>query len=112
MRTMLGEPLFTPGDATLIYRSAAADRQLFAAELTMLPDVRVLHLTGPRRDADSWLPAGYLGADHDVLRELAPEVTDSDVYLCGPPGWVASVKRAARRAGVRRHQLHTEEFAW
>ena len=41
-----------------------------------------------------------------------PDITDHDVYLCGPGPWIAAVKRALRRCGVKRVQIHSEEFAW
>ena len=74
--------------------------------------IRVVHLPGARRADDSWLPAGYSGTDEDALTELAPAIAHSDIYLCGPHAWLAAAKRAARRAGAGRHQLHSEEFAW
>ncbi len=43
---------------------------------------------------------------------LAPDITRSDVFVCGPPRWITAVKRAARHAGVARHDIHTEDFAW
>ncbi|BBZ28821.1 oxidoreductase [Mycolicibacterium madagascariense] len=114
LHAMLDAAHFAPGEATLVYRCRPDGRALFAAELEELTDVRVVRLVGHRRSPHSWLPVDddHPGADHVVLGELAPHIAHSDVYLCGPPGWVTSVKRAARQAGVRRNALHVEEFSW
>ena len=45
------------------------------------------------------------------LRERVPDLSERDVYLCGPPGMVAAIRASLRRAGVSRRQLHVERFA-
>jgi ferredoxin-NADP reductase len=75
--------------------------------------VRVVYLLGPRADRASWLPR-TLAAVGDVaaLRQVAPHVADSHVYVCGPDAWTVATRAAAESAGVRTDQLHTEQFAW
>jgi ferredoxin-NADP reductase len=34
------------------------------------------------------------------------------VYVCGPPGWTAAVRRTLVEAGLPAARLHVEEFAW
>jgi predicted ferric reductase len=40
----------------------------------------------------------------------APDLLDRDVYLCGPPGLAAAVRRSLRQAGLPVAQLHEERF--
>lgn len=60
-------------------------------------------LLGTRRDVQ---------LDARALRHLAPDIARSDVYVCGPEGFLASVRRAAESAGVPERRFHTEEFAF
>jgi ferredoxin-NADP reductase len=50
--------------------------------------------------------------DSTVLRHLVPDITDHDVYVCGPDAWTSAVLASARQAGVPAGQLHSERFAW
>jgi ferredoxin-NADP reductase len=36
---------------------------------------------------------------------------DRDVFLCGPPGMSAAVRRSLAELGLPRQQLHEERFA-
>ena len=84
-----------------------------AARNAVAAGAGALHIH-PRRADGSWLPAGS-GRDQDdveMLKDLVPDVADSDIFVCGPPAWITSVTRAARRAGAARDQIHTEDFAW
>lgn len=61
-------------------------------------------MTGPRHE-DRWVSIGY--ADHD-LSTLAPNLGDSDVFVCGPDEFVDSVLAEARSLGVAPEQCHEE----
>jgi len=57
--------------------------------------------------------ADYSGrTDLDRLKELVPDVAESDVYICGPTTWTHSVEKTMKAAGVDARQIHAEEFAW
>lgn len=107
-----------PGEVTLVHRVRDRETRLFAAEVDALAQesgVRVVVLAGRRRAAYSWLPEGLDDPDDtetEALLRLAPDLLTSDLLLCGPPGWSDAVGRAAKRAGVRRRDLHREDFAW
>ena len=45
------------------------------------------------------------------LHELVPDLTERDIYVCGPPGMATFLERNVRAAGVPRRQLHIERFA-
>ncbi|MFE7777254.1 ferric reductase-like transmembrane domain-containing protein [Streptomyces sp. NPDC057445] len=48
----------------------------------------------------------------DAIAGLVPGLPAHDVYLCGPPGMTAAAKTALGRAGVPRHRIHHESFAF
>jgi predicted ferric reductase len=50
--------------------------------------------------------------DADSLRQLAPAIQDSDVYVCGPDGFSKGVMGAAQSLGMRADQIHEETFAF
>jgi len=64
----------------------------------------VLHeLFGSRREAR---------IDTESLRRLVPDLPQRDVYVCGPPAFVADVERTVRRLGVPDEAVHHEAFAY
>ena len=50
-----------------------------------------------------------LSAAH--LRELAPDVAEREVFLCGPPAMTHVIEKSVRGAGVPRAFVHVERFA-
>ena len=102
------------GDAVLIQRFG--EQPLFDRELRVLVEERGLELVrlpGSRRSPDSWLGAGFDRLDDaEALRSLVPDILERDVFLCGPPPWIESVRRAATAAGLAPTQLHVEKFGW
>jgi ferredoxin-NADP reductase len=117
MRALLEDSPFAPGETTLLYRYTRTEHAVFADELTAIAarrGVELHFLPGPRRAGGSWLPTDpQRGTDDaETLKLLVPDITDCDIYACGPPDWLRSVRRSVHRAGARRDQLHTEEFAW
>jgi len=114
--SLLGELPYRPGEATLIYRARNESEVAFRAELDWFAarrGVRIVYLLGPRATRPSWLPAQF--ADHgdaDALREIAPQIARSHVYVCGPDAWTEAARTAAKAAGVEGGHLHTELFSW
>ncbi|WP_405059708.1 ferric reductase-like transmembrane domain-containing protein [Kribbella sp. NBC_01505] len=114
-RAMLADTGYGPGDATLIYRYTDAEHAIFRTELTELAEQRgfeLILLPGRRRDDGSWLPMDADGTDTDVLLRCVPDIADRDVFACGPVPWLRSVRRSARRAGVKTCDFHHEDYAW
>jgi predicted ferric reductase len=113
---LLGELPYGPGEATLVYRARSAAEVAFPAELDWFArhrGVRIAYLLGPRASRPSWLPAANADhADADALRQIAPVVARSHVYVCGPQQWTEAARAAARDAGVPADRLHTELFSW
>lgn len=105
-----------PGDITILYRLRDEDDASLLAEVREIAQRRGhnLHvLAGKRGNANSWLPATDRDIpDHARLSVLAPWVSESDVYICGPSAWTKTVIKSLERAGTPAAQIHAEEFAW
>jgi predicted ferric reductase len=120
LRALLEDLSYDVGGATLIYRARSEADLTFRAELDTLAErrgARVVYLTGPRavrqNGTPSWLPdsLGHL-SDEDALHWLVPDLSDHDVFICGPDGWTEAARTAVARAGVAREHIHEERFAW
>ena len=98
-----------PGDITLLYRTATADDIVLKRELDWIAGQRgalVHYLVGPpRRGANDHLSASRLS-------RLVPDITDRDVFLCGPEPMMAAAERSLRQLGVPRRHIHVESFVF
>ena len=105
-----------PGDITIIYRVRNYEDAALRNELEQVArhrGFRLYVLPGNRGTANSWLPAQFNDLpDHTRLLEMAPHVSESDVYICGPAAWTKSVEKSLSRVGTPVNQIHAEEFAW
>ena len=105
-----------PGDINIVYRLRNTDDAALVDELTELSQRRGFKLTlleGGRGNANSWLPAHPENLpDHARISVIAPWISESDVFICGPAAWTRSVKKSLTRAGTPDNQIHAEEFAW
>jgi ferredoxin-NADP reductase len=54
--------------------------------------------------------AGDLSAA--TLERLVPDISERDVFVCGPPAMVEATSANLRAAGVPRRQIVTERFAY
>src|SRR4029079_12569946 len=95
------------GDVVVVYRALADDDLIFKRELDQLA-------------ARSGLVVHYVVGDHrrpgarllsrSPRGELVRDVTDRDVFVCGPPAMTDAISRNLRSAGVPRRRLHLERF--
>jgi predicted ferric reductase len=97
------------GDLVVVYRVIKEEDAIFGEELGALArdrGFRLIYVFG-----DHAAPGGerLLSAEH--LRELVPDITERDVYVCGPPGMTRIIEKNVRRAAVPRRQIHIERFA-
>ena len=99
-----------------VYLERYSESPLFAKEIDKLARDRgltVLRLKGPRRAANSWLPASAgTAGDAYTLKYWVPDIVERDVYVCGPEGWTNAVTNTLARLGVPDDNIHTESFAW
>ena len=109
IRSLLEVTTAHPADTVVILRASGPENLVLLDELRELCDDRgsALHLmTGPRHE-DRWVSLGYAGHD---LATLAPDLEDSDVFVCGPGGFVDSALAEARGLGVSPEQCHEERL--
>ncbi|GAB1641078.1 ferric reductase-like transmembrane domain-containing protein [Krasilnikovia sp. MM14-A1259] len=106
IRALLDDPTLT-GDIVVLYRVHTEADAVLLAEMRAIADARGarLHLltgrTGPGNQPLS--PGG--------LHSLVPDITERDVYVCGPVAMTDAVVRSLRSLGVPRRQVHAERFA-
>ena len=105
-----------PGDITMIYRTRDNSDAALLTELAQIADVRgheLRVLEGPRANPKSWLPSGHGNiADFQRVKLIAPQIAESDVFICGPVAWTRSVEKSLHQLGIPAKQIHAEEFAW
>jgi predicted ferric reductase len=97
-------------DAVVLYRVVSSDDIVFFEELDDLAvdrGIRVHYVVG---DHTSEAGKELLSPKH--LRELVPDLGEREVYVCGPPAMIAVLDHNLRHAGVSRHHLHVENFAF
>ena len=97
-------------DAIVLYRVVTDAEAVLRDELEELAHATgaALHvLVGDHTTEEG---AALLSPAH--LRELVPDISRRDVFLCGPPGMVTTVKKSIRAVGVPRARIHTERFAY
>jgi predicted ferric reductase len=93
------------GHAVVIHRVATERDAVLHDELRELAHAKGAELylvTGPAIP-DKLAPA--------ELARLVPDIAGRDVYLCGPPGMTAAVRRSLRELGVPGTQIHFERFS-
>jgi ferredoxin-NADP reductase len=115
IRALLESTPFAPGHATVILRGHSEKELYLGKEIMDLCQRRgatLYHLTGRRpAGVEAWLPADATRSGYR-LGSYVPNITDADVYVCGPASWAQNVLKDARAAGVRNEQLHYERFDW
>jgi ferredoxin-NADP reductase len=97
------------GDVVIIHRVRSESETVFADELPGIARARGLKLHYVVGDHEG--PGGEELLSPLQLHELVPDLLERAVYLSGPPGMIAAMRRSLRRAGVARRRLHVERFA-
>jgi predicted ferric reductase len=99
------------GELVLVYRARAERHIVFREELDALAAVRgarVEYLVGRRGSRD--LPNDPLSPQ--ALLELIPDLTERDVYLCGPIPMMDRLEGSLAAVGVPSDRVHAERFAF
>jgi len=97
-----------PRGTVVIYRASSTDDLIFREELDWLADARdcyVYYVIGSRTDPG---PRRVMTATG--MRELVPDISRRDVYLCGPEGHVSAATRVLHRLRVPKRQIHLDPF--
>jgi predicted ferric reductase len=108
LRTLF-EELSALTDVTLIYRVISRSDIIFEEELRDIErrTGATLHLLVG--DHHTRKGAALLGPQN--LVNLAPEIADSDVYICGPAAMMDATRQALDQLGIPEEQIHDERFA-
>ena len=105
-----------PGDVTIIYRLRDQADASLLEEVREIARRRGFHLhvlDGKRGVGTSWMNVDdYRRSDRERLELMAPDIKNSDVYICGPTPWTHSVVKTLREIGTEERLIHAEEFAW
>ena len=116
IRTLAESMAARPGDITVIYRVRKEEDASLLAEIKEICRRRsfaLYVLPGPRGNKTSWLnDDGTKVPDVARLTIMAPHVSESDVYICGPQAWTNRVIKTVRKAGTPVDCVHSEEYAW
>jgi predicted ferric reductase len=94
------------GDIVVLYRVRSEDDAVLVDEVRTLVADRGgrLHLLTGRRGE------GSPPFEPDSLRALVPDITERDVYVCGPPAMTSAVLSALHSLKVPHLQVHAERF--
>ena len=105
-----------PGDVTIVYRTNDERDAALLDEVKRISSERGHRLavvTGERGATGGFFPADAAGTpEYAQLIAIAPNLLDSDVYVCGPAPWSKLVKAGLNKLRVPKTQIHIEEFAW
>lgn len=119
IRSLAQQLASKPGDLTIIYRANTEQDAALADELVEISEKRgheLKILTGPRDRHVPWLPEQRVRSkqkpDYILLSELAPDILESDIYICGPSQWTNALVQTVSKLSIPKHQVHIEEFAW
>ncbi len=116
VRALLEGTDVAPGRGTVILRAGRPEELYLLDEVVALcraKGVRLYTLVGHRgHDGEGralWVPEQHAGVR---LADLAPNLADADVYVCGPDAAADLVVADAAAAGVPADRIHQERFAW
>ncbi len=116
IRALAESMVAKPGDLTIIYRTRNNSDAALLNELQKIAEVRghtLQVLEGSRGSGNSWLPASSTNEpDFQRVKAIAPDIAESDVFICGPTAWTRSVEKSLKQIGLSSNQVHAEEFAW
>ncbi len=105
VRAMLEEQM--AGDVVVLYRVRSEHDAVLLNEVRDLVAARGgrLHLLTGRTGA------GVRPFEPQGLRHLVPDITERDVYVCGPPAMTDAVLSALRGLRMPAGQVHAEKFS-
>ena len=105
LRAML-EDLPSRTDVVVLLRASTVNDLIHrreVAELVAQRRGRLYEVVGPRHQ---------VRFDARTLSRIVPDISDRDVYVCGPDGFSSEVARSARRLRVSSEQIHIEAFGF
>ncbi|MGH7196618.1 MAG: ferredoxin reductase family protein [Candidatus Saccharimonadales bacterium] len=98
------------GDAILLYGNRSVTDTIFLNELTQLGHKISMPVHNVVSEESEYSgEKGYV--DKDKIARLVPDITERDIFLCGPPPMMAGVVAALKQLGVPAAQVHYERFS-
>ncbi|MEV5488541.1 ferredoxin reductase family protein [Streptomyces bobili] len=104
VRALLQEE--SAGDIVVLYRVRSEDEAVLIDEVRTL----VAGLGGQLHLLTGRSGEGSPPFEPQSLRALVPDITERDVYVCGPPAMTSAVLGALRGLEVPQMQVHAERF--
>lgn len=106
--------LAEPADVILMHSVRSPEHIVFRSELSHLaatdPNLRVAVICEDA-GSDSW--DGRRGRlTSEMLAEVAPDLHDREIFLCGPAAYMAAAQELLGAAGVAASRIHTESFVF
>ncbi|PWC31502.1 hypothetical protein TSO352_31575 [Azospirillum sp. TSO35-2] len=100
-------------DVVFVHAARTPADIIFRAELDAMArsgtGFRLAHLCEAAGDEGQW--PGYTGRlSLPMLRLIAPDLLERDLYVCGPTPFMAAVRAMAQDAGVDPARYHEESF--
>lgn len=97
-------------DISIIYAARTGSDFALSEELEQLADIgrHNLHYITSQKRASG---ASFGLLDREMLVELTPDVSEREVFLCGPPTMMDAVSGALVSADVDPGSIHTERFS-
>ncbi|WP_030611355.1 hybrid-cluster NAD(P)-dependent oxidoreductase [Streptomyces sclerotialus] len=95
-----------PADVVFVHSARTCDDIIFRRELDFIaataPHIRVTHLVDDRGEQ----------LNTELLRDLAPDVLEREVFTCGPAGYMEAVRHMLSTAGFEMTRYHEESFTF
>jgi predicted ferric reductase len=108
IRALLEDGSLT-GDIVVLYRVPAPTGAVLLGELQNLASVRRARLHVLTGRTGVGVPPNQPFSPENLL-SLVPDITDRDVFVCGPAAMTDAVLRSLRQLGVPPRQRHAETF--
>ena len=103
--SMARSPIDDNYEIDLYYCTEDAEDAVFTQELLEISDrnprFRIIFI---RRAS-----LGFITADD--MRGVSGELTEQDIFICGPPLMIRNLRQQFTALGVRRSQIHSEDFS-
>lgn len=100
-------------DVVFVHSARTPDDIIFRAELTEIaatnPGIRVVAVCEEDCATQRW--TGHRGRlTLRMLRSIAPDLAEREVFTCGPPGYMDTVRALLFEAGATAERCHEESF--
>ncbi len=108
----MAEDLLKEGkEAILLYANRTRHGIVFARELKELSlkfqSFKIIHIL---TEDPAW--EGEIGRiNQEKIKRFAPDVTERDIFICGPPPMMMGIIALLSAMGVSRTQIHYELFS-